>query len=55
MARGTHTGDFFGVKPTGKVVAYTTTYLYPVADGLIQEDRENWDGKGFDTHMGLPL
>lgn len=55
MARGTHCGDFFGVKPTKKVVSYTTTYIYCVEDHLIQEDWENWDGKGFDRQMGLPL
>ena len=28
MARGTHTGNFFGVEATGKVVAYITTHIY---------------------------
>jgi steroid delta-isomerase-like uncharacterized protein len=53
VARGTHRGDFFGLPPTGRAVTYRGTYTYRVADGLIQEDWEHWDGKGFDLQLGL--
>jgi hypothetical protein len=37
-------------RQSGDVPAHLT---YRIADGLIQEDWEHWDGKGFDLQLGL--
>lgn len=36
-AKGTHRGEFKGIKPTGKQVSYTGVTLYRVEDGKITE------------------
>jgi predicted ester cyclase len=36
-ARGTHSGIWLGIKPTGKVVTYTGVNVDKVVDGLIVE------------------
>jgi predicted ester cyclase len=36
-ARGTHQGDWLGIKPTGKVVTYTGVNIDKVVDGRITE------------------
>ena len=35
--RGTHKGDFLGIPPTGKQVAFTSIDIYRIADGKIVE------------------
>lgn len=52
-ATGTHKADFFGLPATGKSVTYGGVFIYRLADGLIQEDWEHWDGKGFHLQLGL--
>ena len=37
MLRGTHTGHFLGIAPTGKQVKYCNTWVAKVADGKIAE------------------
>ncbi|RCV48363.1 ester cyclase [Marinitenerispora sediminis] len=36
--RGTHTGTFHGIPPTGRAVEYTSHEFYRVADGVIAEE-----------------
>ena len=35
---GTHAGEFLGVQPTGKKIAYESNELYRIADGKIAEE-----------------
>ena len=51
LARGTHLHPIFGCGPTGKVITYTSTYFYRVANGRIQEDWENMDVMGFQAQL----
>lgn len=37
MHRGTHTGSFLGLAPTGRPVAYEGTVIFRIADGRIAE------------------
>jgi steroid delta-isomerase-like uncharacterized protein len=36
--RGTHTGEYLGLPPTGRHVTYVSHEFYRVADGLIAEE-----------------
>jgi steroid delta-isomerase-like uncharacterized protein len=46
-ARATHTGDFMGIPPTGKAVAWAGNPCYRLVDGKIVEE---WF---FEDHLGL--
>lgn len=37
MHRGSHRGDFLGIAPTGRAVAYEGTVIFRIADGRIAE------------------
>jgi predicted ester cyclase len=52
-ARGTHTGELFGLQPTGKVVASTAIAIYRIEGGRIAE---RWveQGPGVLEQLGLP-
>jgi steroid delta-isomerase-like uncharacterized protein len=52
-ARGTHTGDFMGIPPTGKPVTVTGTGICRIADGKIQEDWFNSDALGLLQQLGV--
>jgi predicted ester cyclase len=41
---GTHTGDFQGIPPTGKVVKFSATIIDKVVDGKMVEHRGDFDG-----------
>jgi len=47
MHRGTHQGEFMGIKPTGKQVTYGSNTTFRVKDGKIAEE---W---GYGDHLGL--
>ena len=53
-ARGTHTGELFGLPPTGKVVASTTVAIYRIEGGRIAE---RWveHGPGVLEQLGIPV
>jgi steroid delta-isomerase-like uncharacterized protein len=36
--RGTHSGEFLGIGPTGRAVEYVSHEFYRIADGLIAEE-----------------
>jgi steroid delta-isomerase-like uncharacterized protein len=36
--RGTHSGEFLGIAPTGRTVEYVSHEFYRIADGLIAEE-----------------
>ncbi|MBL0174610.1 MAG: ester cyclase [Ignavibacteria bacterium] len=45
-APGTHTGDFIGIKPTGKKVVWKGLVLYHIKDGKLIHAWANWDDTG---------
>lgn len=51
--RGTHTGPFMGIAPTGKQFAVTGIHIYRVAGGKLQEEWENWDMLGLMRQLGV--
>jgi steroid delta-isomerase-like uncharacterized protein len=51
--RGTHTGPFRGVAPTGKVIQWTEIGTVQIADGQIASFTTLWDQLGFLQQMGV--
>ena len=50
--RGTHTGDFLGIPPTGKQVIFTSTEFYRVAGGKLAEEWVELDMLGLLQQLG---
>lgn len=50
---GTHTGNFWGMPPTGKQVRFTGMYLVRIADGRIVEHWGEEDGVGLLQQLGF--
>jgi predicted ester cyclase len=51
---GTHTGNYFGLLPTGKTVdGLTGIAVFGIADGKIAEHWSNWDSRSFYEQLGL--
>ncbi len=56
VAKGTHTGEFMGVAPTGKAVTWTEIHIARLEDGQIAEHWANVDQLGIMRQLGvLPL
>src|ERR1700736_143286 len=54
--RGTHTGDFMGIPPTGKQFIVTGAGVFRVADGKIAEQWSNLDMLSLMQQLGaMPL
>ena len=51
--KGTHTGNFFGIPPTGKVVDIDGTTLVRMSDGKIAEEKDFYDNYEFLNQLGL--
>jgi steroid delta-isomerase-like uncharacterized protein len=51
--RGTHTGDYMGIPPTGQRVTMTGITIYRVANGRVQETWWNYDALGMLQQMGV--
>ena len=51
--KGTHTGVFFGIPPTGKTVSLDGTTLVRMVNGKIAEERDFFDNMDFMTQLGL--
>jgi hypothetical protein len=51
--RGTHTGDFFGVPPTGKTVSWWGIRILRLADGKIAEGWALFDQRGIMQQLGI--
>ncbi len=49
---GTHTGEFFGIPPTGRRVKFTGIYIVRIANGKIVEHRGVEDGVGLMQQLG---
>src|SRR2546430_876197 len=52
-ARGTHTGDLWGIAATGREVTVTGTTTDRIRDGLIAESWSNWDTIGLMQQLGV--
>jgi steroid delta-isomerase-like uncharacterized protein len=52
---GTHMGEFMGVPPTGKLVAFSGITINQIADGKILESTVIWDGIGLMKQFGITL
>jgi len=50
---GTHTGDFYGIPPTGKHVSFTGMYIARIADGKIAEHWGEEDGVSLLQQLGV--
>jgi predicted ester cyclase len=50
--RGTHTGDLFGVAPTGRQVEMRAMTLYHIVDGKVREIHWNFDLYGLLQQIG---
>jgi steroid delta-isomerase-like uncharacterized protein len=51
--RATHIGEFFGIPPTGRRFATTSTHLLRIADGRIVEHWGNGDDVGLLQQLGV--
>jgi steroid delta-isomerase-like uncharacterized protein len=52
-ARGTHTGDLWGIPGTGKQVTVTGTSIDRNQDGRIVETWSHWDALGLMQQLGV--
>jgi predicted ester cyclase len=52
VARGTHTGDLAGIRPTGNRVEITATDIFRMANGRIAESWHNVDDYGILQQVG---
>jgi steroid delta-isomerase-like uncharacterized protein len=50
---GRHTGDFFGLAPTGRHVEVQVALMLKVADGLVVEERRIYDFTGVLVQVGV--
>jgi predicted ester cyclase len=51
--RGTHTGELFGIPPTGREVAFTGIEIYRLANGKIVERWGEFDQLGILQQLGV--
>lgn len=51
--RGTHTGDFMGVAPTGRAVSFAAMNIYRMEQGRAVESWQLWDWAGALQQMGV--
>jgi steroid delta-isomerase-like uncharacterized protein len=52
-ARGTHTGDLWGISGTGKEATVTGITIDRIEDGKIAESWTNWDTLGLMQQIGV--
>lgn len=50
---GTHSGDFFGLAPTGRPMEFQAALVMTVADGLIVDERRIYDFTGLLVQVGV--
>ena len=55
MHRGTHRGDFLGIAPTGRSVAYEGTVIFRIVDGRITERWGTVDLFAILWQLGVPM
>lgn len=52
---GTHKGEFLGVRPTNRKIAFTGITINQIANGKILESTVIWDGLGLLKQLGIDL
>jgi predicted ester cyclase len=52
-AKATHTGEFFGVAPTGKAITVTGIDVFRVEGGKLAELWQEWDQLGMMRQLGV--
>jgi SnoaL-like polyketide cyclase len=52
---GTHRGEFLGVPPTNKLVAFSGITINQIVDGKILESTVIWDGLGLMKPFGIEM
>ncbi|HEU4798067.1 MAG TPA: ester cyclase [bacterium] len=52
IARGTHRGEFNGIPPTGRPVAWTEIHIYRLSQGKITELWSEFDSAGMLMQLG---
>jgi steroid delta-isomerase-like uncharacterized protein len=53
IARGTHTGEFAGVAPTGKTTTVTGIDIFRIEAGRLAELWQEWDQLGMMQQLGV--
>ena len=51
--RGTHSGDFFGLAPTGRHMELQAALVLTIADGLVIDERRIYDFTGVLVQVGV--
>jgi predicted ester cyclase len=52
-SRGTHEGEFMGIRPTGKEVTWTGILMFRIADGKIVDQWLEQDVMGLMQQLGV--
>ena len=52
--KGTHTGNFFGIPPTGRKLDLSGVTLVKMKDGKIAQEHDIFDNLSFLKQLGLP-
>ena len=53
IGRGTHTGEFMGIAPTGNQVTWTETHIVRMANGQVVEHWVDADRLGLMQQLGV--
>lgn len=53
--RGVHTGELWGIPPTGRAVEIPMCVIYDLEDGIIQRGRLYYDGATMARQLGLMI
>jgi len=53
IARGTHTGEYFGIPPTGESVEFRGMEFDRFSHGKVEERWVNWDTLGLFQQLGI--
>lgn len=53
ISRGTHTGEYMGIPPTGKEVTIKGTTIYRVSEGKVEECWWSYDALGMMQQLGV--
>jgi steroid delta-isomerase-like uncharacterized protein len=55
VMHATHKGAYLGIAPTGKAVSFTSTVVYRIADGKIEESWGDMDSLGLLQQLGATI
>ncbi|MBW7885468.1 MAG: ester cyclase, partial [Caldilineaceae bacterium] len=55
LCSGTHTGEWYGLAPTGKQIEFADIIIHKLADGKVVEDWSQYDSLGWMQQLGFEL